>query len=234
MEFLSTIFLQGMIYYTNSLILLSFLFGAVGLSTYYYNRKRGSNQVDSANAAMMTIFLIIGFIMFYAGAYFVTNPDKLLTQNLPDVLSNGWGLIGFGFSIIVFSFSYIGNIETQRNIEQIKIFLFKGRRFTRQYKLLLNSKELLTIAIIWWIFAVLTWFYCVLYQPVFIFYPIIVDYFMLSVAVIASLFSAYRNSIFKQKFKEISINILKGIRKKIIIYCIFCYLFPERYPEIFE
>jgi len=234
MEFLSTLFLQGMIYYTNSLILLSFLFGAVGLSTYYYNRKRGSNPADSANAAMMMIFLITGFIMFYAGSYFVTNPDKLLTQNLPDLLSNGWGLIGFGFSIIVFSISYIGNIETQRNIEQIKIFLFRGRHFTREYKPILNSRELLNIAIIWWAFAVLTWIYCILYQPAFIFYPIIVDYFMLSVAVIATLFSACRNSFFKQKFKKKSINILKWIRKKIIVFCIFCYLFPEKYPEFFE
>jgi hypothetical protein len=89
MEFVPTLFLYGIVYYDSSLILLSFLFGAIGLSTYYYNRKRGSNSSDSANAALMIIFLITGLMLFYAGTYFVTNPDKLLTQNLGDLATSG-------------------------------------------------------------------------------------------------------------------------------------------------
>lgn len=231
MEQLSTIFLFGIASYFNSLILLSFLFGAVGISSYYYNRARGSNQADSVNAAMMIIFLIIGLLLFYIGAYFVTNPDNLLTQDLG---SSGWGLIGFGFSIIALSLSYLSNIESQRNIEQIKIFLFKGRRFTRNYHDILNSKELFRIAKIWYIFTVLTWIYCYIYRPDFIFFPILVMYFMLLMSVGTTLLAVYRDNIRKQKVKRIVKIVLLWARRQLIKYCIFCYLFPNRFPEIFD
>jgi len=231
MENLSTFFLYGVVTYLNSLVLISFIFGAVGFSTYYYNRARGSNQTDSANAAMMLIFLIIGFMLFYVGAYFVSNPDKQLTE---DVSGIGWGLIGFGFSIISLSFSFFSNIESQRNVEMIKVFLFEGRRRTRRFKSKLNSRELFKIGIIWYVFTILTWIYCIVYSPQFLIFPIVVMYAMLFICIGLSILSVHRDEVIKQGMKTCLYAMLQWIRRQVVKYCIFCYLFPEIFPEVNE
>lgn len=221
----------GISTYLNSVVLLSFIFGTVGISTYYYTCARGSNQTDSVNAAMMMIFLIIGFMLFYIGAYFVTNPDKQLTS---DLSNTGWGLIGFGFSVIALSYSFLSNFESQRKIDMINILLVKGRKFTRNFHDKLNSHELFIIAKIWYFFTILTWIYCFVYTPKFIIFPIVVMFFMLFISAGFSILAIYRDDTRKQKIKRIILAILRVIRRQIIRYCIFCYIMPEKFPEVFE
>jgi len=231
MENLSTFFLYGVVTYLNSLVLISLIFGAVGFSTYYYSRTRGSNQTDSINAAMMMIFLIIGFMLFYVGAYFVTNPDKQLTE---DVSGIGWGLFGFGFSVISVSFSFFSNIESQRNVEMIKVFLFEGRHRTRRFKKKLNGRELFKIAFIWYIFTSLTWIYCVVYSPQLLIFPVVVMFIMLLICVALSILSVHRDDVVKRKMKISFFAILQWIRRQVVKNCIFCYLFSEKFPEVHE
>lgn len=222
----------GIRYYLESLFLLLCLFGAVGISTSYYNWRKGSNVNDSVNSGLMVILLLVGLMLFYAGAVFVgvssnTSNSGLnaTNQDNPEyqrdwLANNGWGLLGFGISLFSISIAFICNIESQRTLDQLKNFLYNHRRIRKKYPQILDPRDLMDIAAIWTTFAGLTSAYCLLYPTIMTIFPMGVAVLMDIIAASIVLLAIHRKC-----------GIIQWIFNQIAAYCIFCYLFPILYDQ---
>lgn len=230
------------VFIESSLLILVF-YGTLGISSLLYYHWRGLNFADSITAGMMMILLITGFMFFFIGALFISDPGSFvisdntseLSKSINEISSNGWGLLGFGTAIIALSYSFLGNIETQRNITMIRVLLFRGKRFTKVFQESLNWKQILVISLIWLIGALIILLYNLSYNPWLsvknawlLIIPTGIAYFMIFFGFTCLIYAiCLRYQIGVQK-------IVNAFRKQIIRYCIFCYLFPKRFPEIFE
>jgi hypothetical protein len=244
-----TIFLIAIKVFFDSSLLILILFCALGLSTFLYYHWRGLNYGDSSIAGLMAILLVTGLIIFYAGAIFATDPHAFVVanssaasiQSSSDISSTGWGLIGFGVAIISVSISYLGNIESQRSIAMIRVLLFRGRRFTRSFQESLTSGQIFIISLIWLIGALLILFNNLLFNswqsthnPWLLIIPTAVAWIMGLFGFSCMALGVYRNRVIRQTLIRRIIALFRWIRRQIISYCIFCYLFPSQFPEILE
>lgn len=235
--------------FLESRILVVVLFSVLILSVFLYYFWRGMNFSDSFTAGLMAIFLVTGLIIFYVGAVFATDANSFIasnststqSQSSSDFIAIGWGLIGFGVAIISIGFSYFGNIESQRSIAMIKVLLFRGRRYTRNFHESLNSGQLFVISLIWLFGALIILISNLTISPSFIIenswliiIPTIIGWIMGIIGFICAGFALHRNCIMRQELIRKIKSCFHWIRIQIIIHCIFCYLFTDRFPEIFE
>ena len=249
MNDLTAILLIAIKVFLESRVLLIVFFAVLGLSVFLYYYWRGLNFSESITAGIMVIFLVTGMIIFYVGAIFATDANSFITTNststqslsTSDFISMGWGLIGFGVAILSIGFSYFGNIESQRSIAMIRIFLFRGRHYTRSFHESLTPHQILLIALLWLTGALLILFnnlffnpWQSLHDPWLLIIPTAIAWTMGIVGFLCMALGFYRIRRFHQAFIQGNHIIFRWIRKQITIYCIFCYLFPERFPEIFE
>jgi hypothetical protein len=232
-----------------SRVLLLVFFSVLGLSVFLYYHWRGMNFSDSIIAGFMMILIIIGLIIFYVGVVFATDANSFIasnststeSQSASDYKAIGWGLIGFGVAILSMGFSYIGNIESQRNIAMIRVLLFRGRHFTRSFHESLTPQQILLIALLWLTGALLILFNNLFFNPWqsiqdpwLLIIPTAIAWSMGIIGFSCMVLGFYRIQRIRQAFIRGNLLIFYWIRRQTIRYCIFCYLFPARFPEIFE
>jgi hypothetical protein len=236
--------------FLNSALLILVFLGAIGISSFLYYHWRGLNYGDAITAGSMAILMFAGLIISSAGAIFVGDPQSFVVSNsttetqiqlLNKIMSNGWGLVGFGIAILSISYGYFGNIENQRNVTMIRVFLFRGRRHTRAFQEFLTSSQIIAISLIWLSGSLLILLHNLFFNPwqstqnpFFVLIPSAVAVIMAVIGFSCMVFGLYRNQIIRQTLIKRGIAVFRWIRRQFIRYCIFCYLFPNRFPEIFE
>jgi hypothetical protein len=249
MNDLTAILLIAIKVFLESRVLLLIFFTVLGLSVFLYYYWRGLNFSESVTAGLMVIFLVTGLIIFYVGVVFATDANSFIPSNstssqpqsTSDFISMGWGLIGFGVAIISIGFSYFGNIESQRNIAMVRVLLFRGRHFTRAFQESLTPRQILIIALVWIIGALVILFNNLFFNPWqstqnpwLLIIPTAVGWIMGLFGFFFLAVGLYRDRIIRQRLIRRIVTTFRWIRRQIIVYCIFCYLFPSHFPEILE